>query len=245
MYFVTKFSIICPIFPLSILKFDLLLNNADVLVDIKQKIPVIYILSNGRSGSTLLDLLLGLHPNIWTLGEAQILPLEFRENRLPCGCGQSIYDCPFWQNLKPNLPLEHSPFPIEYFREHHTGGKVIRYNHLYDMFIKKNVSKSNLKGMRIYADLNARYFSEVKHYVEACERVEIKWLVDASKDIYRLYWLLESGEFDIKVIHLVKDPRAFVYSMTKDHPAKTNKTIRFAGRWLVENRTLFFIVKES
>ena len=35
---------------------------------------VIYILSNGRSGSTLLDLLLGAHPRLWTLARRTCCP---------------------------------------------------------------------------------------------------------------------------------------------------------------------------
>ena len=38
---------------------------------------------------------------------------------------------------------------------------------------------------------------------------QVQWLVDASKSVYRLLWLRETGLFDVRVIHLVKDPRTF------------------------------------
>ena len=64
----------------------------------------------------------------------------------------------------------------------------------------------------------------------------IHWLVDASKGPYRLSWLQSSGLFNLRVIHLVKDPRAFVYSMTKPYlPNAWRQTVRMTGRWLVEN----------
>ncbi len=59
----------------------------------KDKFKLIYIASNGRSGSTLLDLLLGTHSNIWILGEFQNLPWELIEPRQTCGCGTAVEHC--------------------------------------------------------------------------------------------------------------------------------------------------------
>jgi hypothetical protein len=65
---------------------------------------------------------------------------------------------------------------------------------------------------------------------------DICWLVDASKDPYRLFWLQKSGLFDLRVIHLLKNPQAFVYSMIKrELPQARRKAIRMTGRWIVEN----------
>ena len=54
-----------------------------------KKIQLLYILGKGHSGSTLLDLLMGTHPQIWTLGEAQKFPIDLKKNNL-CGCGKKI-----------------------------------------------------------------------------------------------------------------------------------------------------------
>lgn len=201
----------------------------------KSRIPVIYILSNGRSGSTLLDLLLGAHSEVWTLGEAQILPWEVRENRLPCGCGVSVNDCDFWQSVLINIPINKGRYPIEYFREKHNSGKTLRWNHLYDI-IRRTPSKKWSLAVDEYGKLNAQYLEAVWRAAEGYREQPIRWLVDASKDLYRLFWLQHSGYFDLRVIHLMKDPRAFVYSMTKKLlPGGRRKVIRFTGRWLVEN----------
>ena len=198
-------------------------------------IPVIYILSNGRSGSTLLDLLLGTHPDIWTLGEAQILPWELKENRLPCGCGANVNSCEFWQAILPQIPLGESDCPIEYFRESHTVGRAIRWAHVYDIIRHKSSGRWHA-GVAAYGAINANYFSLVKSAAERQINRPISWLVDASKDIYRLFWLQQSGHFDLRIIHLTKDPRAFVYSMTKVSPYDTGqKRFRFTGRWIFEN----------
>jgi hypothetical protein len=198
-------------------------------------IPVIYILSNGRSGSTLLDLLLGTHPAIWTLGEAQILPWELKEDRLPCGCGKKLTICEFWQPILTQIPLDEADYPIEYFREKHRAGRAIRWAHLYDI-IRHQPSVRRRAGIAAYGAINARYFSAVKSAAERQMKRPMSWLVDASKDIYRLFWLQQSDHFDLRIIHLTKDPRAFVYSMTRASPYDTRqKRLRFTGRWIFEN----------
>ena len=90
-----------------------------------------------------------------------------------------------------------------------------------------------------YGRLNAQYFEAVWQSASKLADRPIHWLVDASKDPYRLLWLQASGLFDLRVIHLVKDPRAFVFSMTRAHlPGALGKVSRMTGRWLIEN-TLF------
>ncbi len=198
-----------------------------------EKIPVIYILSNGRSGSTLLDLLLGSYQNVWTLGEAQNLPWEVRANR-PSGSGKPIQECPFWKPLLPRIPLDKGNYPIELFRLGESG-KVIRWELLSGLYQGK-IPPYYQDAVREYGKLNYTYFREVWEAAQKERQINIEWLVDASKDPYRLFWLQHSGLFNIKVIHLTKIPPAFVYSTSKyELPKATKKVIRMSGRWLVEN----------
>lgn len=205
------------------------------------KIPLIYILSSGRSGSTLLDLLLGAHPEIWTLGEAQMLPWELRENRAPCGCGQSLEECDFWQSVLARIPVGEGNYPIEHFREGHGKMKVLRWELLGNV-VRGCVSRRWEPAAQEYGRLNAEYFQTVWDAVQARtgsgdESQPIRWLVDASKDVYRLLWLQASDLFDLRVIHILKDPRSYVYSMIRHQfPNSKRKMMRFTGRWIVENR---------
>ena len=69
----------------------------------------IYICSAGHSGSTLLDLLLGSHSNVTSLGEINQLSKNLSLNTL-CTCGEEIRSCDFWKDianqLKKNLGLD-------------------------------------------------------------------------------------------------------------------------------------------
>lgn len=202
-----------------------------------QRIPLVYILSNGRSGSTLLDSLLGAQPGIWTVGEAHILPWEVRQDILPCSCGASVRNCDFWADVIETLDL--SPMstlaPIDYFREEHQGGRAVRAAQIVDI-LRGSPSTKWLPHITSYGSTNAGFLGSVWSHASARGGEQVEWLVDASKDVYRLNWLLHSARFDLRVLHLTKDPRGFVYSMTKRLARPSfRKTTRFAARWLVEN----------
>jgi hypothetical protein len=76
----------------------------------------IFVLSDVRSGSTLLDQCLGGHPDIVSLGEVHWLPAYVREDRdlydpvheLVCSCGNPLRSCPFWTRVASELgrPLD-------------------------------------------------------------------------------------------------------------------------------------------
>ena len=64
----------------------------------------IFVLSDVRSGSTLLDQCLGAHKQIASLGEVHWLPAYAAQDRskynpvheLVCTCGKAIDKCVFW-----------------------------------------------------------------------------------------------------------------------------------------------------
>lgn len=214
-----------------------------------KKINLIYIASNGRSGSTLLDLLLGGHPECWTLGEFQMLPWEIKEHRQSCGCGEQVDQCQFW---KPILRYHHHLLDrgeIHRFRQAHGAGKVLRWNELWALWTGTRLqdNRRRLKSIQQYGKQNIAVMEDILLQAKKVKGDQVSWLVDASKDPYRLFWLAQSGQFNLKVIHLVKDPRAFVYSMVKGRTrADTYKTgLRMAGRYLVENYVIDLVIKKT
>ena len=57
---------------------------------------IYYISGAGRSGSTLLDIILGSHPEGFSLGELQFLPTNGLVDEEYCSCGARVPQCPFW-----------------------------------------------------------------------------------------------------------------------------------------------------
>lgn len=60
---------------------------------------LVYIGGYGRSGSTLLDIVLGDHPDLVSVGALHNLP-AWREDDLPCACGKPFSLCPFWSAVR-------------------------------------------------------------------------------------------------------------------------------------------------
>lgn len=65
----------------------------------REKIKVLFIGGYGRSGSTLLDRMLGQMEGFFSAGELRyIWDRSFAENQL-CGCGKPFKKCAFWSTV--------------------------------------------------------------------------------------------------------------------------------------------------
>src|SRR5579859_7845615 len=60
--------------------------------------PVIYIAGSGRSGSTIMERVLGEMPGFVNVGELIDLARRARDEER-CGCGMAFSDCPFWMGV--------------------------------------------------------------------------------------------------------------------------------------------------
>ncbi len=202
----------------------------------RDPIPILYVLSNGRSSSTLLDRLLGSHPSMFALGEVQALPHELREHRDPCDCGAPIDSCSFWGPFAGSKDLEE----LAHFRESNRSSRVIRPRHLLDRIHGAPRGERAREAER-FARSNARILRSIwqranEHRAEENPGEPIRWLVDASGDPYRLEWLKRDPEFDVRLVHLYKQPGSFVHSeRRREGGYGLLGTLRQALRWRVEN----------
>ncbi len=195
--------------------------------------PLVYILSTGRSGSTLLDVLLGAQPECWTLGEFQMLDIGVG-HQMRCGCHAPLGQCDFWGPIVERVRRT-IRFPLGYFRSgRHPTGKVVRWA-LLPSIITACPLRAQRPAAEAYAISNFAALDEAKFAAEQ-HQDKVSWLIDASKDPYRLLWLQASGHFDIRVIHLIRRPEGFVSNMMRSASASgTNGVVKYAGRWLVDN----------
>ena len=96
-------------------------------VVVSDKLKILYIASSGRSGSTVLDLLLGAHAACWTLGEFYVLPWNLRMHTKPCGCGRPVEECHFWGPIVAEHQGALLQGSIDRFRDSYNGGRPIRF----------------------------------------------------------------------------------------------------------------------
>lgn len=211
-----------------------------------ETIKLIYILSSGRSGSTILDMLLGNHIQCWSLGELQILPWEYRKEIQPCGCGLSLRECPFWGGIFQQIKSgELNIQGLDRFRERPGAGKVLRISELGRLIF--GLKKENRKELKCYVSVNEEIFRVLRDRIgDFSDENKSRWLVDASKDPYRLAWLLRSSLLQVKVIHLTKHPCGFAHSMLKNiSEHRFLKVFRMGVRYNIENLLLPFLLKRQ
>ena len=211
-----------------------------------KRINLVYIASIGRSGSTLLESMLGAHSKMQTMGELHIWPHEIEMGGVrECSCGRYVQDCTFWSEMERRVDPLGQPSPrLNYFREKHNAGRTLRLPRLDAFKTDYKPSPEEAEAIRLYGENNRVIFQTFLDLLEEQHDERPEWIVDASKDPYRLAWLHHSGLFNIRVVHLVKNPCAFIYSVTKhligeqasfNPPRRWYYTARQSVAWIIQN----------
>lgn len=173
----------------------------------KSRLKIVFIGGSGRSGSTLLDLLLGQVDGFFSLGEmCHIWERSFVENQL-CGCGKPFKSCDFWR-----VVVEEAFGGFDC-----VDGRAI-------LKLQRSVARIRHIPQLTFPKLRSRRFcSSLSDYIEILERLywaiakisKCEVLVDSSKLPSHGFVLSEIPTIDLHVIHLVRDSRAVVHSWQK------------------------------
>lgn len=209
------------------------------------KPTIVYIGSYGRSGSTLLDRLLGEIPGVLSLGEVRhIWRRAFRENQWVSG-GVPFRDCPFWNEVVARAFGGHEE--VELDRVDILRQKLDRLRSI-PRLRSRRPPRSLDAPLQEFGDLLERLYGAVSE-VSGC-----RILVDSSKHPCYAHLLRATGRFDLKLIHLIRDPRATAYSWqrTRERPEihwKTEHMPRFnpavsALHWSAANYLLEQLAKD-
>ncbi len=167
---------------------------------------ILFIIGYGRSGSTLLDRMLGLIDGFQSCGEIFVLWRRLLDHREPCSCGNFIEKCSFWKSV-----LEKSfSFSEEDFTDLKNFAQLF-----YSTVNKKNFFNLYFPGLRTkrFNIKLERLKKTIKDlYTTIAQVSNAKVVIDSSK--YPLYalFLSEINTLDLRFIHLIRDSRAVVYS---------------------------------
>ncbi len=198
-------------------------------------IRVLYIGGVGRSGSTLLDRLLGQAPGWCSLGEVRDLWRRgVLEDRL-CGCGARFSACPMWNAVGEVAYGGWSRGDAESIMR--LAGSVNRLRRVPQLVRPVRSSRFG-RQLREYAAVLEALYRAVSEVTGA------RVLVDSSKAPSYALVLHRVPSVDLKVAHLVRDSRGMAYSWTKtavrpDADPVANMArlhpVRSAARWLSRN----------
>jgi len=167
-------------------------------------LKVIFVAGAGRSGSTLLDRLLGTAPGVCAVGELrQIWRLGFRDDAY-CGCGERFRGCPFWREV---VTRAFGSFDaVDGAARYREQEQLIRVRNAMRLAWPRRLPTA----LRVAA---ARWRADHTRLLAAvAETAGATTIVDSTKNpMYGL--LLASMEgVDMRTVHLVRDSRAVAYS---------------------------------
>jgi hypothetical protein len=185
----------------------------------------VFILSDVRSGSTILDQCLGGNRSIASLGELHWLPAYVKSDRrlydpshpLVCACGLPIRDCPFWTRVESLLgrPLETLRSRQGLKRERGEGKLEIAIKHVPRRLIKTHPWLYRSQAVRSIFDGYKLGRDCIDLYDAACAASGRTICVDSSKSIFRFRDVYELDPTRTYGVILVRNYKAVVHSKMK------------------------------
>ncbi len=190
-----------------------------------RQINIITIAGTGRSGSTILSLLLTQHPSVFNLGQLRDLWKSYDRDQ-PCSCGSKLSACPVYSPVIPAL-----------FGEDTSQG-LSEMKQLMRAFFKEAASHADWSNADTVDQLRQNhrdFLSKLGKVIQALQsRTGIHNFVDTSKSPeMALAFSLACG-IRVRVVNLVRDPRAVACSWRKK-----KKSVKFSSRdWVRRQRIL-------
>ena len=171
---------------------------------------IVFITGMGRSGSTILELLLGRIEG-WVAGGE--LRRYWYGQSFPdwlCGCGRLLSECEFWDRVRAGL-AERGVDPADYqgFRDVQASHLMLRPGPLARLLAGARHSDGAGSSLHRYQHATAALYGAVADAGGA------SIVVDSSKrppDAYLASW---NPEVDLRAVHLVRDPRGVAHSISR------------------------------
>ncbi len=219
---------------------------------------VIFIASASRSGSTLLDLLLGSHPLGVSTGEVRrlqgfllqdrrLLSLRDEDYPLICSCGKPIGQCSFWMEVEKTFGASLGETVFK------TRQKRIWRSLLMAFYLAWGPA-----GVRLLARAWAPLRQEteiglncIRLHKAICSVSGASFVVDSSKSIYHYVLLHLAAPELVRLMVLLRDGRAVAYSMVRGSRAKHWKQggmppfLQAAKQWSTTTRGILLLSRRT
>lgn len=169
-----------------------------------EKIKVLYIAGFGRSGSTILDNLLGQVDGFFSAGELCYTWTHDLPKTGLCGCGERLQECEVWGEVLRREGVKRIDAHVMARRER----KSLRTRHL-PLMLAPGGGVVLKRRLGPYLDKLGTFYGEIRDVTGA------RVIVDSSKSPAYGFALGQVTAIDLYVVHLVRDPRASAYSWLK------------------------------
>lgn len=204
----------------------------------EEKIKVIYFTGSGRSGSTILNIILDNHPDIFGGGELQNMGDVYNKDKI-CSCGEAPVTCEFWSSVMNDW--------LDSIQDSNIQTGLSKW--------KQFESYKSIKAwLRIWSGLSLEstevqdYLNNTYSFFNMLRKHSGKsTILDISKNPLRAWALLNHPKIDLRLVHLVRDGRAVAWSLEKKakregNPRNISKSALF---WLLVNRQSNYVRKKA
>jgi hypothetical protein len=170
-----------------------------------EPVRVLFIAGLGRSGSTLLDRVLGQVPGCCSIGEASQVWKGLLAGT-PCGCGRRPQECEFWSAVVEAGfgGWQRLDVPAALALQQ----RVDRTRYLPRLLAPRAAGRFG-RDLAAYAALLGRLYAAVAAVAEA------RVVIDSGKHTSTAYLLRHVPGIAPRIVHLVRDSRGVAYSWTK------------------------------
>lgn len=162
---------------------------------------VVYLVGAGRSGSTVLEMILGAGGRAVNVGELQQLFVKTMPLNERCGCGVPFSQCDFWEAVGEAAFGGWEPSLAERMA-------TLRAEHVRQRYVPRLLAAGS-PGAIEWAEAHDCLYRAISAISGA------NVVVDASKEAVPPLFLSRLGKTDIRVLQLVRDPRGVAYSWAK------------------------------
>ncbi|WP_081744944.1 sulfotransferase [Arthrobacter sp. H14] len=176
---------------------------------------VLYIAGSGRSGSTLLERLLGQIDSVATLGEVHHLWARGIAKDESCGCGKPFGECEFWRRTGEMAFGGWKNVDMEDVEKLHNAVDRQRYLPLTMLPV---VPPAFARQLAAYSG----YYGALYKAVQELSGASV--IVDSGKHPSLALALSHNRDIDLRIVHLVRDSRGVSFSWAKSvkRPESTN-----------------------
>jgi UDP-N-acetylglucosamine transferase subunit ALG13 len=174
-----------------------------------ERVPVLYIAGLGRSGSTLLDRILGQIPDVCSVGELVFIWERGLVRNERCGCGERFLACPFWREVG-RIAFD-GWAKVDAGRAIELRHTVDRNRYLPFLVAGPLAPPAFRAARREYFD---RYLDPLYRAIQTTSRCLL--VVDSSKHTSYAYLLRQLWSVDLHVVQMVRRGEGVAYSWRKE-----------------------------
>lgn len=172
----------------------------------RKEATVLYVGGMGRSGSTLLERAVAQFPNACGIGEAVFLWKRGLVDDDLCGCGEPFSRCPFWSAVGDRAFGGWDQVDPQRVAELRRRVDDVK-------FVPRLLFPLWMGGLRSEAEEYGSYYERLYEAVREVSGCSV--VVDSSKLTALAYILSHSPRISLRLLHMVRDPRAVAYAWTK------------------------------